>query len=52
MTSRGPVIFKQTRVGKGGFPFTFYKFRSMRTDTDDSIHRDFVANLIKSGDPD
>jgi len=50
VSSRGPVIFKQTRVGKGGFPFTFYKFRSMRTDADDRIHRDFVANLIQSGD--
>lgn len=50
LSSRGPVIFKQTRVGKGGFPFTFYKFRSMRTNADDRIHRDFVANLIQSGD--
>lgn len=50
LSSRGPVIFKQTRVGKGGVPFSFYKFRSMRTNADDSIHRDFVANLIKSGE--
>ena len=28
-TSRGPVIFKQTRMGQGCLPFTFYKFRSM-----------------------
>lgn len=49
LSSRGPVIFKQTRVGKGGFPFAFYKFRSMRTDADDAIHREFVSSLIKSG---
>lgn len=47
LTSRGPVIFKQTRVGKGGYPFTFYKFRSMTTNADDRIHREYVANLIK-----
>lgn len=50
LSSRGPIIFKQTRVGRGGFPFTFYKFRSMWANADDGIHRDFVASLIQSGD--
>jgi len=30
--SRGPAIFKQTRAGKDGKPFTFYKFRTMKID--------------------
>ena len=46
-TSRGPIIFKQMRLGTGGRPFAFYKFRSMVVNMDDSIHRQFVADLIK-----
>jgi|GEM_PF-1182433 len=46
-TSRGPVLFKQKRIGYRGEIFTFLKFRSMRTDMDDSIHREYVAKLIE-----
>jgi exopolysaccharide biosynthesis polyprenyl glycosylphosphotransferase len=33
-TSRGPAIFKQTRVGQGGREFTMFKFRSMFVDAE------------------
>ncbi|HXI09455.1 MAG TPA: TIGR03013 family XrtA/PEP-CTERM system glycosyltransferase, partial [Thermodesulfobacteriota bacterium] len=34
LDSRGPVIFKQVRVGENGKHFNVYKFRSMRTDAE------------------
>jgi lipopolysaccharide/colanic/teichoic acid biosynthesis glycosyltransferase len=46
-TSPGPVIFSQTRLGKQGTPFTFYKFRSMHVDIGDQIHRDYILDFIK-----
>ena len=46
-TSRGPVIFKQKRVGYLGKPFTFLKFRTMRIDSDDHIHQEYVKKLIE-----
>lgn len=49
VTSPGPVIFRQSRIGQGGAPFVMFKFRSMRTDMDDRVHREFVAKLIDGG---
>ncbi len=34
LTSRGPAIYKQVRVGKDGKVFTMYKIRSMRIDAE------------------
>ncbi|MBW2015577.1 MAG: sugar transferase [Deltaproteobacteria bacterium] len=34
LTDGGPVLFKQTRIGKGGRPFVLYKFRSMVINAD------------------
>src|SRR3990167_8402879 len=30
LSGRGPAVFTQTRAGKDGKPFTFYKFRTMK----------------------
>lgn len=34
LTSPGPVLFRQERVGEGGAPFTLLKFRTMRVDAE------------------
>lgn len=47
LTSPGPVLFRQERLGYLGKPFTFLKFRTMRKDCDASLHRDYVTKLIK-----
>lgn len=47
LTSRGPVLFKQQRIGQFGQPFTFFKFRSMEDGCDDLIHQRYVEKLIK-----
>ena len=49
LTSRGPVLFRQTRVGQHGVPFQFLKFRSMRTDCDPQVHREFINEFIRGG---
>ncbi len=38
LDSPGPVIFRQTRVGKDRKEFTFLKFRSMYADADQQVH--------------
>ena len=46
LTSKGPVFFRQQRIGQHGIPFTFLKFRSMRANNDASAHKEYVRQLI------
>jgi lipopolysaccharide/colanic/teichoic acid biosynthesis glycosyltransferase len=46
LTSRGPVLFRQVRVGQYGETFTFLKFRSMHFASDQTVHREYVKAFI------
>jgi len=46
LTSKGPVLFQQQRIGQYGIPFTFLKFRSMLVNSDAAIHKEYVSRLI------
>ena len=52
LKSPGPVFFRQARVGQFGKPFMMLKFRSMRVNADNAIHKAFVSQLIKGAAPD
>ena len=46
LTSKGPVFFRQKRIGQYGIPFVFLKFRSMYVNNDTSVHKEYVRQLI------
>ena len=46
LTSRGPVLFCQQRIGQYGRKFRFLKFRSMCVNNDPAIHQEFVMRFI------
>ena len=46
LTSPGPILFRQTRIGQFGQPFMFLKFRSMYTDADPRVHEKYIQEFI------
>jgi len=46
LDSRGPVLFIQERVGKGGRRFRMYKFRTMEHNLDNSSHQAFMKAYV------
>jgi lipopolysaccharide/colanic/teichoic acid biosynthesis glycosyltransferase len=46
VSSPGPILFRQTRVGRGRRPFVMLKFRTMAFGSDDRTHREFVTHMF------
>jgi len=47
ISSPGPVLYTQRRIGKDGKPFEMLKFRSMQVKNDPDLHREYVQKLIR-----
>ncbi len=45
-TSKGPIFFRQRRIGQHGKSFVFLKFRSMYVNNDAGVHKQYVQQLI------
>jgi len=48
LTSPGPAVHRQVRVGRRGDPFTMFKFRTMRVNAGHGVHQEYMAWFIKS----
>jgi lipopolysaccharide/colanic/teichoic acid biosynthesis glycosyltransferase len=48
IVSPGPVFFKQKRIGYKGKIFTMFKFRTMKVNNNDTVHKEYAKQFIKS----
>jgi lipopolysaccharide/colanic/teichoic acid biosynthesis glycosyltransferase len=46
LTSKGPILFRQLRIGQHGRPFIFLKFRSTYIVNDPHVHKEYIQKLI------
>jgi lipopolysaccharide/colanic/teichoic acid biosynthesis glycosyltransferase len=46
LSSPGPVLFRQRRLGRHMRPFTVLKFRTMKADADSAVHKEYVRQMI------
>jgi lipopolysaccharide/colanic/teichoic acid biosynthesis glycosyltransferase len=46
LTTPGPALFRQTRIGLHERPFVLYKLRTMYADCGDEAHREYVRKLL------
>jgi lipopolysaccharide/colanic/teichoic acid biosynthesis glycosyltransferase len=51
LVSKGPVFFRQERMGYRGKPFTVWKFRTMHVNADPGLHREHMGKLIANNLP-
>jgi lipopolysaccharide/colanic/teichoic acid biosynthesis glycosyltransferase len=51
LTTPGPALFRQTRIGRDHRPFVLYKFRSMYAGSNDDVHRQYVRKLLTQDRP-
>jgi lipopolysaccharide/colanic/teichoic acid biosynthesis glycosyltransferase len=51
LTTPGPALFRQVRLGRDRRPFELCKFRTMYVDCPDDVHREYVTKLLTEDQP-